>query len=317
MGDCALIGLDWGTTNLRAFLFADSGEVLETRSSAQGAAKISRHYGANSDKRANGFSEAFAELCGDWVSAQGELPVIATGMIGSDIGIEETHYECTPVDLSDHSFDLVKTRLGMVEAHIVPGVRTAAPVPSIMRGEETTLVGLLKQISTPSSMHILPGTHSKCVLVEDGVMTQFITMMTGELYDLLMTESTLRTPAMGSETCWESFDVGVSTAIANSTTLGLDGTLFITRTQAILSNGEVSSPRDFLSGLLIGSEVERLKATIPSDFAGETILSAPNTLQERYLRVLSRSGIAAKLSTGAETSEGLYALAVKHGLLGE
>lgn len=317
MGDCALIGLDWGTTNLRAFLFSDSGEVLETRSSAQGAAKISRHYGANRDKRANGFSEAFAELCGDWASAQGELPVIATGMIGSDIGLAETHYECTPIDLSDHGFDLVKTRLGMVEAHIVPGVCTAAPVPSIMRGEETTLVGLLKQTSTPSSMHILPGTHSKCVLVEDGVITQFVTMMTGELYDLLTTESTLRTPAMGSETCWESFDVGVSTAIANSTTLGLDGTLFVTRTQAVLSNGEVSSPRDFLSGLLIGSEVERLKATIPSDFAGETILSAPNTLQERYLRVLSRSGIAVKLSTGAETSEGLYELAVKHGLLGE
>ncbi len=33
----ALIGLDWGTTSLRAYLFAADGSVLDTRALAAGA----------------------------------------------------------------------------------------------------------------------------------------------------------------------------------------------------------------------------------------------------------------------------------------
>ncbi|MEJ0058830.1 MAG: 2-dehydro-3-deoxygalactonokinase [Terricaulis sp.] len=35
-----IIGVDWGTTNLRAFRFSDDGQVLETRRSESGVRSV-------------------------------------------------------------------------------------------------------------------------------------------------------------------------------------------------------------------------------------------------------------------------------------
>ncbi|HPV24662.1 MAG TPA: 2-dehydro-3-deoxygalactonokinase, partial [Casimicrobium sp.] len=41
LSDVALIGLDWGSTNLRAYAFAANGEVIDTRTSESGALTLS------------------------------------------------------------------------------------------------------------------------------------------------------------------------------------------------------------------------------------------------------------------------------------
>lgn len=71
----------------------------------------------------------------------------------------------------------------------MPGLR----IPSgddpgdVIRGEETQLAGALETLAHPggSLTVVLPGTHSKWVRVEEGVVTGFTTAMTGELYGLL------------------------------------------------------------------------------------------------------------------------------------
>ena len=74
-----LIGLDWGTSSLRAQLFDAQGAVLETRSRPWGIMHV-----PDGD-----FAAAYRALVGDWREAQPDLPAIACGMVGSRGGWRE------------------------------------------------------------------------------------------------------------------------------------------------------------------------------------------------------------------------------------
>jgi 2-dehydro-3-deoxygalactonokinase len=52
----ALIGLDWGTSALRAYLLAGDGNVIERRSRPWGIQHLP----------AGGYAEAFETVAGDW-----------------------------------------------------------------------------------------------------------------------------------------------------------------------------------------------------------------------------------------------------------
>ena len=53
----ALIGVDWGTSNCRAFRIARDGAVLETRASAKGILAV----------EGGDFAGAFRTMLGDWL----------------------------------------------------------------------------------------------------------------------------------------------------------------------------------------------------------------------------------------------------------
>lgn len=63
-----------------------------------------------------------------------------------------------------------------------------------MRGEETQLIGCIQDDDQTISdrMFILPGTHSKHILVRNQQITAFKTYMTGEISDLLSNKSILK-----------------------------------------------------------------------------------------------------------------------------
>ena len=90
---------------------------------------------------------------------------------------------------------------------IVPGIlfdREEA-LPDVIRGEETQVIGALRSLGSLGSRRecrcranatgdvcfVLPGTHSKWVLVKDGRIVQFATYMTGELFATLRQHSIL------------------------------------------------------------------------------------------------------------------------------
>lgn len=74
---------------------------------------------------------------------------------------------------------------------IVPGLHNGRG-PDVMRGEETQLVGLVAQHADAADATVLlPGTHSKWVSLRQGVVVDFCTLMTGELFALLRNHSIL------------------------------------------------------------------------------------------------------------------------------
>ena len=77
----ALIGVDWGTSNCRAFRIARDGAVLEARAAAK----------ASSPSRAAISPARSAAMLGDWLAAH-DVPVLMSGMIGSRQGWVEAPY---------------------------------------------------------------------------------------------------------------------------------------------------------------------------------------------------------------------------------
>jgi 2-dehydro-3-deoxygalactonokinase len=132
----ALIGLDWGTTSLRAYRIAAGGAVLERREAARGILSVA----------GGAFAEALAEVADDWLAAEPRAPVLASGMIGSRQGWREVPYADCPAGAAELARGLAEVvGPGGCTVRLVPGLqaRDAGGVPDVMRGEETQILGEL------------------------------------------------------------------------------------------------------------------------------------------------------------------------------
>ena len=156
-----LIGLDWGSSSLRAMLIGADGIEWETRSSTQGASTL--------DGSAAAFEAVLDGLIGDWRDAMPELPVLACGMVGSQHGWREVPYVPCPSDASVLADAALTVTWRGAPVHLLPGLRCegAVGIPDVMRGEETQVLGAvhLRPGLGERSCIVMPGTHSKWALV--------------------------------------------------------------------------------------------------------------------------------------------------------
>ena len=242
-----LIGLDWGTSSLRAYWFDDAGTVRETRTRPWGI----RHLPDG------GFDAALDDIGEGWPL----LPRLACGMVGSRNGWREAPYLDLPADPGRLGASLQSLRAADGrELHIVPGLRNPRG-PDVMRGEETQLAGavaMAPELSARCTV-ILPGTHSKWVNVRDGAVVDFCTMMTGELFAVLRQHSILGAGIDEAGDDVGAFHRGVRAA-RDSGSVGAFSRLFSAR--ALMLDGALpsASVADYLSGLLLGEEFRAILA---------------------------------------------------------
>ena len=303
----ALIALDWGTTSLRAYLLDENGNTLAKQSAPLGILKIP----------GNDFDAAFEEICAPWLAYGLEAAsVLASGMIGSRHGWREAPYVPCPAGLEQlaRKFVLLTTKKGR-RVVIVPGVSTenSAGVPDVMRGEETQILGALKS-ANGAQLFVLPGTHSKWVLVENQQITRFATFMTGEVFAILKEHSILGRTMQGDADDINAFKQGYE--YANNETAnaaGLLQLLFSARTLALFDRMPAEALHAYLSGLLIGSEIRGAVQSFSGQF--EITIIAAATLADRYKRAFDFSQIRAEIAADNVTPLGLFRLAQTSGLL--
>jgi 2-dehydro-3-deoxygalactonokinase len=174
---------DWGTTHLRLYLCDDRGAILD-RADGPGVA-------------APGvvpFAEGFETMMKPWEARHGALPAVLCGMVGSSIGWVQAPYIACPALPAKIIDGCVPLRGGRVQ--IVPGVRceNRLRAPDFMRGEETQILGALTlDAALRRGVHLLclPGTHTKWVVLKEGIIDDFLTAPTGELYAALRDHSVL------------------------------------------------------------------------------------------------------------------------------
>lgn len=297
-----LIGLDWGSTHLRAYRYDSQGQVLDKRALPHGIRQLPE----------GGFGAAFALAVEAWPN----VPVIACGMVGSRNGWREVPYLDTPTDvdrLAD-ALTAMTTPDGRT-LHLVPGLRDPSR-PDVMRGEETQVAGvaaLLPDVARHGCL-LLPGTHSKWVSLRDGVVTGFATVMTGELFGLLKEHSILGAqlpPATDDE---HAFLRGVDAA-RDSGAAGALSRVFSARTLMLDGSLPPASVPDYLSGLLIGDE---LRIALASGWAtphDSIHMVGEGPLCDRYVRAAARFGLTLRAAPDATTSHGLWRIAVAAGLV--
>lgn len=323
-----LIALDWGTTSCRAYLLGPDGLVIETRSKGKGILQLS----ADPATKDAEFAAELARLCGDWIHEAPHLPLLACGMIGSNQGWAEAGYAPLPsrIMAKGPALTPVETRQGIL--HIVPGlVKDAGAddhgLPDVIRGEETQLRGILSGKESPaSSIIVLPGTHTKWVLLDEDEVLDFTTSMTGELYSLLIHHSILGRhsipPRHPDEAAFlRGVDVGIGTESQEEGRPGLLTALFSARSLAMTNDLTADAVQDYVSGLLIGSEV----AGFTRRWVGRTSTQEPPrpsiticanpSLASRYKRAFLCLGIRVNTAADDTTAKGLWHTAVLSGLL--
>lgn len=303
----SLIALDWGTSNLRASLLDPSGHLIEQRHSAMGVMKVPP----------GSFDAVLVELCGDWMHAH-RLPLIASGMVGSRQGWKEAPYLDCPATLKQASHQLTALAfehpdLGKHAIYIAPGLKCtdANGQTDVMRGEETQIWGA--QLP-PSSICVLPGTHSKWIWLDgQGDFQNFKTFMTGEIYSLLTQHSILgRLMEISESNASLNLDVfhcGVSLGIRGHAELM--HSIFAARTAGLMGQLNATELPDFLSGILIGAEI----GSVSLDAVSKVHLLAEGGLCERYTQAFQQQGISVVRVRENATTRGQWLLARAAGLL--
>lgn len=315
----ALVALDWGTSSLRAYLLAADGSSLDRRASPHGIQNLPTPGGAA------GFEQAFTAIAGTWLAANPALPVVAGGMVGSAQGWTEAPYVPCPAGPADLAAAAVVALTA--DGHrilIAPGVLdAAADAPDVMRGEEIQIAGALAADPSWSAAAriVLPGTHSKWVEVVDGRIVRLKTFMTGEMFAILKQHSILgRLMPSAADTATPearaaTFAAGVRAGYATDT--ALTHGLFAVRTLGLMKRLPNAVLEDYLSGLLIGHELDgALPATVTAD-ARPLILIGDEKLTRRYADALALIGAPVTATLDNTAPAGLYRFARAAGLVRE
>jgi 2-dehydro-3-deoxygalactonokinase len=292
-----MIAVDWGTSSFRAYRLDAAGAVLEQRSDLIGLLACQGR-----------FEPMLAQQLAGW---DDEL-ILMAGMIGSRNGWREVPYVACPARLDEIAagmLGVVADSLPGRRIFIAPGLshRPAAGAPEVMRGEETQLIGLFDELQGDGPHTVcLPGTHSKWATVGGGGrIDSFRTAMTGELYAVLKQHSLLGAlmdhEAAATVEHAAAFELGVHTS---SDAGGLLSHLFSVRTRGLF--GELSAVQlpSYLSGLLIGHELQGLLAG-----ARQLHLIGSEALVQRYRRALALRHVEVQVHGEALASRGLYRLA--------
>ena len=294
----AFLAVDWGTTQVRAWVVEADGAVRATQTFPLGVARL----------RPGEAAARFREEVRPALGAE-TLPAVLCGMIGSNLGWTQVPYLDCPVDVAAFRAALRRAPDSDPPAWIAPGLRgpglTAAP--DVMRGEETQVFGWLAQDPARgrgARLLCLPGTHAKWVVVEDGRIVRFVTAMTGELFDLMTHHGVLRTEAPADDA--QAFAKGVEAAGDGG---GLAARLFSARSRVVGAGAPAAETASYLSGLLIGAEIAGVPAQLDIQISRPIVLIGEAALCAWYAKALAHRDMAAEVHDGGQAAlAGLIAL---------
>jgi 2-dehydro-3-deoxygalactonokinase len=268
-----MIAVDWGTTAFRAYLLRD-GVVADTVSGPHGILSV----------EPGGHAGVLKSLIGHWLPA----PVVMSGMIGSRQGWKEAPYAACPADVRALAAKALRWNEPSIGAvMLLPGVMAehASGMPDVMRGEETQVFGALAAMGLREGVFIAPGTHSKRITVRDGRIESFASFMTGEVFAALKEHTILKRLMTDGEPSGEGFRRGVAAAAGLESGGELLHAIFGARTLGLFDRLPGHELSDYLSGLLIGSE---LATAMPE--GGEGVVIGSDALAERYIAAAEMLG---------------------------
>lgn len=294
------LSCDWGTSSFRLRLVEVSSlTVIAEVSNSNGIASTFdawKKAALSEDNRLSFYKSmllkqirTIEEETGDCLAG---IPVIVSGMASSTLGMLELPYKQLPFltdgsDLEVHPIEASNDFLH--DIIIVSGVRSD---DDVIRGEEVQVVGSITDEFAGQQLFIIPGTHSKHIKVVNGLFVGFQTFMTGELFNLLSTKSILaksieKASSILDDNNKASFVEGVN----DSTLLNPLHAFFLVRTNALFNKMTKQENYFYLSGLLIGLELNGLDQ---KDF--KVTLLADEVLQAYYEVALESLGFANRVT---------------------
>ena len=298
MGEIVLIGLDWGSTHLRAFAFNAQGEVRDRAEVSSGALTLTG---------AAQFDDALVAVIGEWVKQHPAARLIACGMVGAKSGWREAGYiglhDATESGLAEalaaHVVS-VDTSLGALA--IIPGIKSEEP--DVMRGEETQLVGS----GMFEGVIVLPGTHCKWVNMNGGRVESFATFYTGEMNSLIRGHSSVGALIKSAPDINDiaAYDMGLNYARAGAASWLHD--LFVLRASVVTGQRTEAFVSTVLAGWLLGCEISAALTMYPD--TRSVMLVASPALIPWYEQATRTFGVSCEaLNAEQVTARGLWRVA--------
>lgn len=259
--DNHFLSLDWGTSKLRLRLVQSIPfAIVAEFASADGIAATHGDWqsrGENSPREVFykcTIARAVRQLEQRATLSLAGLPIVASGMATASIGICEIPYSKAPIAADPCSFNSNLLASSEELSHNLWLLSGAATDRDVMRGEESELAGLLDQ-GGGDGLYVLPGTHSKHVVIRAGMIRDWKTYITGELFSLLGTHSLL------SSCLDQQAATDPSDAFLNGVRSGRDACLlhevFAIRAASLIHAVPKRQHTEYLSGLLIGHELSQ------------------------------------------------------------
>jgi len=250
------IAVDWGTSHLRAYLcLAEANKPLTV---------LEQGNNVGVKKIITDFETTLMDSVAPWAARFGQLPILMIGQIVSSIGWKETQYLACPISPTEVISAGTRFNCQGHQVTIYPGLRCQLHnhLHDSMRGEEFHLLGWLAMAPQHlQGRHLvcLPGTHTKWVLIEDGKVVLFKTALTGELYDLLSSNSVLIQEKVSDlEFDFDAFIQGADFSLSSATDNFTHG-LYSVRSKQLFEGYTTKQAHAYLSGLLIGCDVRAAK----------------------------------------------------------
>jgi 2-dehydro-3-deoxygalactonokinase len=299
------LSCDWGTSSFRLRLVNIEDAFIEGEYANDKGIQYANQSFFNLEEKGsrenhyfsllNNGVEKLAELSG---TDLGGIPLVCSGMASSSIGLKELPYANLPFDILGTDMELHFYPYPEPLAHpllLLSGLKSG---DNVMRGEETQLIGIIRQLKsfTGSGVFIFPGTHSKHIWVNDNLVESFQTYMTGEVFHLMAYQSILsksvKLDTGKSKSYKQAFLDGVAVGAENL----LLATLFKTRTNELFGRYSKEENFHFLSGLLIGNELTNLvKVKVPAIY-----LCSEGKLHDNYVLGMEALGIQPIVLTSKE-----------------
>ena len=283
------LSCDWGTTHFRLRLVnAEDGTVPDELKTDDGVARMAE--GCEGAARGDRFADLLAskiEVLLERNNVDANCCVMS-GMAGSRLGWKELPYANLPQPLDasgllTKSLPLAVEGRGVFEAILVSGVRNDE---NVMRGEETEIIGLARSVpfieNEAAMTLVMPGTHSKHVRLAKGMIVNFETVMTGELFSHLSTMPTLR-DSIHSAAVFNETNPWFSRGVQEAAGGGFFKSLFKIRARNLLADVSPGDGAACLSGLLIGAELLQ----IPAEPGAKVLIAASGRLRALYQKAVA------------------------------
>ncbi len=291
------VGVNWGSTNFRAYRIDAAGALIDTYDSPAGVTKLDRA----------GIAAQMAALAERWPT---HGPIYASGMITSNIGWVELPYVEAPAGIAELAAAAQTVAIGTVDVTLMPGIacrRAMDDAPDVLRGEDVELAGFAAMTEERTGYVALPGTHTKWVRLEDGRVAEFATAMSGEIYDRLAANGLLASVIEGEATDGDAFAAGV--ALGADRKLGLGNLLFGVRARVVRGELARRDAASFARGILIGSEIADALALYPDLRDRAVPLIGASAVTSLYAAGLARLGIVtAPVESSRACIQGYHAL---------
>ena len=250
------ITIDGGTTNTRVSLISD-GNTVAIKKINLGARSSIDDKSALTSALKSAISDILAE---NGLAESDIIRILASGMITSEFGLCKLDHIPAPAgikELHDSMHEVVINEVSTIPFVFVRGVKLSGDELcscDIMRGEETELIGLG---ALPSSVYILPGSHSKIIYTDkDGRIDRFFTMLTGEMLAALSSSTILK----------DAVDLSVSKTDTDylirgyryATKDGLNEALFKVRILKNIFGANKEQTYSFYLGAVLSGEINKI-----------------------------------------------------------